>query len=272
MRRILLLTFMIMTCICLSTTAQVPGMINYQGRLVDGTNLVNGDVSLELKLYDAATDGALLYVDSNTVLVVDGLYSTYIGDDTVSGLLDDALTNAMVYLEPVVNGTALSPRERLVSVPYAVRAEVAERVTPSVPVMWSGYSSVHGMADGENIYRLDVSEFNTATNYFSVSASTNGTVTFHRSGVYRINFRTISLKGSSGVNYAHIRLYKNGTVFHTSINRVDDSWTENSADVTWPFDVNDTFYLTITNPGDYAYHFGHTQYSRMQIFCEGLSP
>jgi len=106
----------------MAASAQVPNVINYQGRLVDATNLVNGDVSLELRLYDAATDGTLLYADSNTVTVVDGLYSTHIGDDTVLGTLGNALTNAMVYLEPVVNGTALSPRERLVCVPYAMQS------------------------------------------------------------------------------------------------------------------------------------------------------
>lgn len=112
-----------MFCISVAASAQVPSMINYQGRLVDDTNLVSGNVELELNLYDAATDGNLLYSDSNTVTVVDGLYSTYIGDNTVFGTLDDALTNTMVYLEPVVNGTALSPRERFVSVPYAAVAE-----------------------------------------------------------------------------------------------------------------------------------------------------
>ncbi len=103
--------------------AQVPNVINYQGRLVDGEALVNGDVSLELRLYDSATDGTMLYADSSTVTVVDGLYSTHIGDDTVTGSLTDALTNAMVYLEAVVDGVPFSPRERLVAVPYAIRAD-----------------------------------------------------------------------------------------------------------------------------------------------------
>jgi len=103
--------------------AQVPNVINYQGRLVDGETLVNGDVSLELRIYDSATDGALLYADSNTVTVVDGLYSTHIGDDTIMGSLTNALTNAMVYLEVVIGGKMLTPRERLVTVPYAMKAD-----------------------------------------------------------------------------------------------------------------------------------------------------
>jgi hypothetical protein len=99
--------------------AQTPSLINYQGRLLDGTNLVNGTIGLTLKLFSAPAAGSLLYADSNTVTVVDGLYATYLGDGTIAGTLETAFTNAQVWLEAVVNGTVLTPRERMVSVPYA---------------------------------------------------------------------------------------------------------------------------------------------------------
>jgi len=103
--------------------AMPPASISYQGRLVDGTNLVNGTVSLQLHLYNASVGGALLYTDFNAAVpVVDGLYSAAIGDDTTFGDLHTALTNASVWLEVEVNGTPLSPRERLLSVPYARHA------------------------------------------------------------------------------------------------------------------------------------------------------
>lgn len=114
----------IVTGIAVSTAlnlrAQAPEMFRYQGRLVDGTNLVNATLPMSFKLYDALSGGNKLYEDSAAVTVVDGLYSTMIGDDTVFGSLTNALTNATVCLELTVNGTALSPRERLVSVPYAL--------------------------------------------------------------------------------------------------------------------------------------------------------
>ena len=65
--------------------AQVPELINYQGRLISGTNLVNGNVALVFRLYDTDTGGSPLCTDSNTVTVTDGLYATWIGDDVVSG-------------------------------------------------------------------------------------------------------------------------------------------------------------------------------------------
>jgi hypothetical protein len=103
---------------------QAPQLINYQGRLVNGGVLVNQPVAIQLRLYDAPTNGTLLYEDSNTVTVVDGLYSTYLGDGTVQGSLADALTNAAVYVEAVVDGVVLTPRDRLVSVAYALNGTV----------------------------------------------------------------------------------------------------------------------------------------------------
>lgn len=112
----------IAVAVALNLWAQAPEMFRYQGRLVDGTNLVNAALPMSFKLYDALSGGTKLYEDSNSVAVVDGLYSTMVGDDTVYGSLTNALTNAAVYLELTINGEALSPRERLVSVPYSLNA------------------------------------------------------------------------------------------------------------------------------------------------------
>lgn len=100
--------------------AEVPALIHYQGRVLDDGCPLNGTNSLVLRLYDAPSAGNLLYADSNNVVLVDGVYSTMLGDDTVFGSLTNAVTNAAVYLEVDINGTVLSPRERLVSVPYAL--------------------------------------------------------------------------------------------------------------------------------------------------------
>lgn len=46
--------------LALSAAAQVPPLINYQGRLVGGTNLVNGSVGLSLRPFDATALGSLV--------------------------------------------------------------------------------------------------------------------------------------------------------------------------------------------------------------------
>jgi hypothetical protein len=106
--------------------AGVPSLINYQGKLLDGTNLVNGQVALAISLYNGPGDR--VYEDSGTVAVVDGVYSRLLGDHTTFGDLVAALTNEQVWLEVEVNGVTLSPRERVGSAPYAIRANESDPV------------------------------------------------------------------------------------------------------------------------------------------------
>jgi formylglycine-generating enzyme required for sulfatase activity len=108
-----------------SSSAQIPQIINYQGRLLSGTNLVNGSVGLSLRLFNVASNGVVQYEDSNTVTVADGLYSTFIGDNPTNAAFLSALTNAAVWIEVAVNGVALSPRERMASVPYALNVNAS---------------------------------------------------------------------------------------------------------------------------------------------------
>ena len=103
--------------------AQAPQMFRYQGRILDNDVLVSGNLEFSFKLYDSPTGGSSLYTDTGSVTVVDGLYSTMVGDDTSSGGdLGAALNNPAVYLEIVAGGETLTPRERIVSVPYAMNS------------------------------------------------------------------------------------------------------------------------------------------------------
>jgi hypothetical protein len=106
--------------------AQAPELINFQGRLLNGTNLQNGAVALSVRLYDGAAGTNLLYEDSNSVTAADGLYSTFLGDNTTFGSLASAMAGTNVYLEVAVSGAALSPRERIGSVAYALRAAILD--------------------------------------------------------------------------------------------------------------------------------------------------
>ena len=156
----------------------VPPTFNYQGRLLDGTNLVNATVGLELKLYDASASGNLLYVDSNQVAVADGLYSTLVGDGTSFGSLDVALTNAQVWLQVVVNGEALSPRERIVSVAYAMNVNA---------------SGIEGTIADSSL-STNVARLNAANQSFSgtVSGNFSGAFSGNGSGVTNVSAANIA--------------------------------------------------------------------------------
>ena len=138
------------SCILASVlTAQEPQVFRYQGRILDNDALVSGNLDFSFKLYDTPTGGSSLYEDAATITVADGLYSTMIGDDTTSGGdLGDALNNPAVYLEIEVGGETLTPRERIVSVPYAMNglpsgSVVLSASNPNAALEAKGYSLVY---------------------------------------------------------------------------------------------------------------------------------
>lgn len=111
--------------------AEVPPLIHYQGRLLDGTNLVNGPISLVFRVYPQATSGGYLFADSNEVVAVDGLYAADLGAHPISGSLTQALAGGEAWLEVEVNGTTLAPRERILSVAFAINADQLDNLDAS---------------------------------------------------------------------------------------------------------------------------------------------
>jgi len=158
----------------LALHAQVPAFINFQGRLLNGTNLVNGTVSMDLTLYNSPSGGGFQYVDTGSVVVVDGLYSTVLGDGTALGTLTNALAQTNVYLEVTVNGVTLTPRERLASSAYAIRAARAEIFT----------GAIQDSQLSTNIARL-----NATNQIFSGSFAGNG------DGVTNVEFSSLNGQG-----------------------------------------------------------------------------
>lgn len=109
------------------TTAQaeVPAQLYYQGRLARDGQPVTAAVPLAFRLFDADQGGVELFAETQTVDVVDGYYTTYIG---AGAALSPVLfrDHAFTYLEVAVDGLALSPRDRIVSVGYAMQAQFAQ--------------------------------------------------------------------------------------------------------------------------------------------------
>jgi len=103
--------------------------INYQGRLADaGGNPITDVVTLQFAFYDSDVDGSLLWgpeIHPN-VSVTEGLFSVRLGSQPVPGGIDTSvLSGGDVWLETVVEGETLSPREKLTAVPYAMQAGTA---------------------------------------------------------------------------------------------------------------------------------------------------
>lgn len=103
--------------------AQVPERINYQGRLVDEGGLVNANKDVIMRLFSASSAGTEYYNESQSVAVVDGLYTFCLGaSNAVPGSLASALMHDGVWLEATVDGSTLAPREQVKAVSYALKA------------------------------------------------------------------------------------------------------------------------------------------------------
>ena len=104
-----------------SAFAAVPHLINYQGKLTDtGGVPLEGSYGLTFRIYDAETGGNLLWEETqNGVVVQKGVFSVLLGSVTNLGLSFDKA----YFLEIKVGSEVMSPRQRITSAGYAIRAE-----------------------------------------------------------------------------------------------------------------------------------------------------
>ena len=106
--------------------AAIPQTVAFQGKLTDATGQpMNGAVTVTFRLYDAATGGIKLWEETQTVTASSGLFSTALGRTTPLTLAFDR----PYWIELQVGAELLSPRQPLLTSPYAFRAKQLEGVT-----------------------------------------------------------------------------------------------------------------------------------------------
>jgi hypothetical protein len=162
----------------------VSPMISYQGVLKDsGGNPVSGVVSMTFRLYNAATGGTLLWSQTKSVSVSSGLFSTSL-DNLNAAYFDQAL-----WLEIVVGGETLSPRQQLLGTAYAFSLVPGAKVsgslsTPLLTVNNSYYSGIEGKSYyGEGVRGISTSGYGVyGDGYFGVYG--NGSYGVYGSGRY----------------------------------------------------------------------------------------
>ncbi len=111
--------------------ADTPELINYQGRLTnpDGSPQT-GTKTFSLSIWDDATGGAALYSEDLGEILLDenGIYSFQFGAD--SAALAQALqAGGQHWIELTVDNAVLSPRQRILAVPFALKAAQADTAT-----------------------------------------------------------------------------------------------------------------------------------------------
>lgn len=147
-------TSFVVVLVALGAAADVPLRLGYQGRLtaMDGTP-VSGPQSFTFSLFVAPTGGAAVWSETQSVLVSTGLYAATLGDvsgcdgGACSGIPASVFGGGELYLEVSVAGVPMVPRQRVTSVPYAVRARDVSGGEASVSTAAvSGNLTVNGQA------------------------------------------------------------------------------------------------------------------------------
>lgn len=103
-------------------TSPFASTITYQGRLLQSGQLVNSSQPVVFRLFDALTGGSQIGATVNqNVNVANGLFTSdldFTNGDTIPGVYDGSER----WLEITVNGTTLTPRQRLAPAPNAMVA------------------------------------------------------------------------------------------------------------------------------------------------------
>lgn len=152
---------------CSISSAQVPGLMSYQGKVVDntGTGLGTGtpvNRKILFRIFDAGTGGNRLWSEEQTVTLSNGDFSVVLGQginasyngqtETPRPSLLNVFNGTDRYLEIIVdNGdgalnntdTPITPRQRLVSTAFAIRAATADSVASGTDL--SLRDSNHGL-------------------------------------------------------------------------------------------------------------------------------
>lgn len=147
------LSILFAAAVCLALAASAlaagPQLINYQGTLTnDQGQPLDGTYSLTFKVYAAASGGTPLWTQTSASVPVDeGLFSVLLGSTAFPAGL---FTGADRWLGVTVGAAAeLTPRARFTSVPWALRATVADT---ALVVAGGGSSDGDWTIAGSNMY------------------------------------------------------------------------------------------------------------------------
>jgi len=133
-RRFLSILAIVAVCCCGIADAQVPRKLNYQGFLTSPSGAPINSVALPLmfKLYDVSN--ALVYSETQSVTVSNGIFNVLIGSVTLLTLPFDAQ-----YTLGITMGAdpEMTPRQPLAASPYAVRSASTESLAATASVAGS---------------------------------------------------------------------------------------------------------------------------------------
>lgn len=126
-----------------SDAATPPSIISYQGKILVNGASASTSLTMTFELFSTSTGGAVLYTTTNAVTPSSGLFSVLLGGSGTTPLNSNIFRdNDEMYLEVTVEGQTLSPRKRIVTVPYAFNAKYLDGYGASITPTNTNYIPV----------------------------------------------------------------------------------------------------------------------------------
>jgi hypothetical protein len=156
-----------------ATGAAAPQLVNYQGILADAAGApLEGSHDLTFRIYPDSLAGTALWSEDHPGVTVEkGLFQVILGGAGLAPLTPDLFDGGERWLGITVDGgDELSPRMRLTSVPWALRAAVADSVRAGglLPLRLSQAErdAIANPVDGMVIFNTDTD----CLNFYAVGA------------------------------------------------------------------------------------------------------
>ena len=151
---------------CPSAYAQIPGIINFQGKLLDtSNNPKNGAFSMTFSIYNVPTGGSSLWTETQpSVPVTNGVFSVQLG--AVTAISQSVFVSSPTYLEVDIAGQTGSPRQELVTSPYAFSSGQADTATIAL--------TAENLVPGNNNYIQNAQSLQSGAVFYISSATIGG--------------------------------------------------------------------------------------------------
>ena len=125
--------------------AGAPLKINFQGRLDESGAPAEGSKSFVFKIYDVSSGGTPVWTSATQPLTLSqGVFSASLAAGTPAALSTGTFTGAR-YVEITVDDVVLSPRQEMVSAPYALVAQALapDAVVPQGTILAASVTDYH---------------------------------------------------------------------------------------------------------------------------------
>jgi microcystin-dependent protein len=131
--RVLIAVFLTLTGI--TVHAQPPNLINYQGMLTgeSGEPVSTGEYTIKFGIFTEPIGGTAIWEKTyNNVPVVRGYFNLILGpEDDAGTMIASAFVTQDTFLEiTIADGTAVAPRQQILSTPYALNGVLPGTVLP----------------------------------------------------------------------------------------------------------------------------------------------